>query len=236
VSEVRPNARVLVVDDDPALLRVVSGSLEARGYTVTTATTGRDALDSAWLEAPDVILLDLGLPDIDGVEVCRHLRTQVRAPIIVLTADGAEDRKVRALDQGADDYVTKPFSTPELLARVRVALRHRDALAAIVDDGHLTVGALDIDFDARTVVLGTRPVDLTPKEFALLALLARNVGKVLTHRAILDTVWGSDHSLDTLRTHVLQVRRKLDKHPGAPKLSTAQGVGYRLDAPGDAAP
>jgi two-component system, OmpR family, KDP operon response regulator KdpE len=227
---------VLVVDDDPALLRVVSGSLESRGYAVTTATTGRDALDASWLEEPDVILLDLGLPDIDGVEVCRHLRMRLRAPIIVLTADGAEDRKVRALDQGADDYVTKPFSTPELLARVRVALRHREALAAIVDDGHLAVGALDIDFDARTVVLGARPVDLTPKEFALLALLARNVGKVLTHRVILDTVWGADHSLDTLRTHVLQVRRKLDKHPGAPKLSTAQGVGYRLDAPDDAVP
>ena len=227
---------MLVVDDDPALLRVVSGSLQARGYVVTTATTGRDALDAAWLEAPDVILLDLGLPDIDGVEVCRHLRMQMRAPIIVLTADGAEDRKVRALDQGADDYVTKPFSTPELLARVRVALRHRDALAAIVDDGHLSVGALDIDFDARTVVLGAQPVDLTPKEFALLALLARNVGKVLTHRAILDTVWGADHSLDTLRTHVLQVRRKLDQHPGAPKVATAQGVGYRLDAPDDGAP
>jgi two-component system KDP operon response regulator KdpE len=225
------SAKVLLVDDDPALLRVVAGSLEARGYDVVTATTGKAALDAAWVDVPDLVLLDLGLPDLDGLDVCRHLRNQMRAPIIVLTADGAEDRKVAALDLGADDYVTKPFSTPELLARVRVALRHWQALAAVVDDGPLAVGELEIDLGAHTSTLGGRRLELTPKEFALLALLARNAGKVLTHRVILDAVWGADQSLDTLRTHVLQVRRKLDGGPGAPRLSTAQGVGYRLEAP-----
>jgi len=140
---------VLVVDDEPAMLRALSSGLEARGYRVATAASGRDALDRASLELPDVVVLDLGLPDMDGIDVCRRLRRWMTSPIIVLTADGSEDRKITALDEGADDYVTKPFSMPELLARLRVALRHRRALAALIDDDRIEVGSLRIDVAAH---------------------------------------------------------------------------------------
>ena len=174
-----------------------------------------------------MIVLDLGLPDIDGIAVCRQLRRWVRNPVIVLTADGAEDRKVLALDEGADDYVTKPFSMPELLARVRVALRHRQVLAAIADDRELAVGGLQIDVGGRQAMLHGRLLELTPKEFDLLALLARNAGHVLTHRTILDQVWDREQSVTTLRTHINQLRNKLGD--GAQLLIvTEPGVGYRL--------
>ena len=173
------------------------------------------------------MILDLGLPDIDGIEVCRHLRLRSAVPIIVLSADGNEDRKIAALDVGADDYLTKPFSMPELLARVRVALRHRRALASVVDDGPVWVGSLVIDRGDHVAAVDGRPLDLRPKEFALLLLLVRNAGKVLTHRTILDQVWGPEQALDTLRTHVSQLRRKLARPP-VPTLVTEPGVGYRL--------
>jgi len=227
------DAGVLLIDDDEALARVIGVGFESRGYELRAATTGAAGIESIEERDADVIILDLGLPDLDGIEVCRHLRQRTRSPIIVLSADGAEERKVRALDEGADDYLTKPFSMPELLARVRVAVRHRRALAALVDDEVLTVGSLTLDAAAHEAFVGGQPVELTPKEYALLLLLVRNVGKVLTHRAILDQVWGPDQPLDTLRTHVSHLRRKLGDGEGAPMLVTAPGVGYRLLAPGD---
>jgi two-component system KDP operon response regulator KdpE len=228
-----PEADVVLIDDDASLASVLAVGFGSRGYELRVAATGADGIRTVEQRDPDVVILDLGLPDIDGIDVCRHLRQRTTSPIIVLSADGAEDRKVRALDEGADDYLTKPFSMPELLARVRVAVRHRRALAAVAPDEVLTVGDLAVDTAAHEVAIAGRPLELTPKEYALLVLLVRNVGKVLTHRAILDQVWGPDQPLDTLRTHVSHVRRKLGGGEGAPQLVTAPGVGYRLLAPGD---
>jgi len=228
----RAEATILVVDDERPLLRVLTAGLEARGYRTRTATTGAQALAAAALAEPDVILLDLGLPDLDGIDVCRQLRRTSSNPIIVLTADGAEDRKIDALDMGADDYVTKPFSLPELLARVRVALRHRQATRDLPGtDGAILVGALSIDPEAHLAHVHGQELRFTRKEFALLGLLAANAGRVLTHRAILDQVWGPDQTLDTLRTHVTLLRRKIGEGPDIPRIVTEPGVGYRLLRP-----
>ena len=233
-----PSPTVLIVDDDVSLMRVLTAAFEARDFEVVTAAAGRPALEQIRLGEPDLVILDLGLPDIDGIEVCRLMRRTVRCPIIVLSADGAEDRKVVALDDGADDYVTKPFSTPELFARVRVALRHRRAIASIVDEKSLVIGDLRVDVDAHVATvndkvpgdtaLGDTVLDLTPKEFALLVLFARNAGKVLTHRRVLDVVWGPGQGLDTLRTHVSHLRRKLAEALSTVTISSEPGVGYRL--------
>ena len=220
---------VFVVDDDPALLRLVEMSLQMRGYRVTCATTGVAALDQIVNVEPDVVILDLGLPDIDGLEVARHLRARSRASILVLTADGAEDRKVLALEGPADDYLTKPFSTRELVARVGVAVRHqRKLVATVADDRSIEVGTLVIDPGGHVAMVAGTPLELTAKEFALLVLLARNQGRVVEHRAILSALWGPGQAVDTLRTHVNQLRRKLEAIPGAPKLITEVRVGYRL--------
>jgi two-component system KDP operon response regulator KdpE len=228
----RTTERVLVVEDDRAVTRVVSAALRNRGYAVTSATTGQAALEAAEQQDPDVVVLDLGLPDIDGIEVCSRLRAWSTVPIIVVTADGADERKVLALDEGADDYVTKPYSMPELLARIRVALRHRRALGA-VDQPVLEVGDLSIDIPHHTVTLAGTPVELSPKEFALLGLLARHAGKVLTHRALLEGVWGPDAVDETqyLRVYAGQLRKKLGDDPARPRLVTEAGVGYRLVDP-----
>jgi two-component system KDP operon response regulator KdpE len=221
---------VLVVEDEPGMLRILDTALQARGYRVTTAATGRAALDAATAQEPDIVVLDLGLPDIDGVDVCRHLRRWLHSPIIVVTADGSEDRKVEALDEGADDYVTKPFSMPELLARIRVAARHRKALAAIIDDDTVEIGSLRLDVAAHEAWLDGTRLDLVPKEFALLTVLARNAGKVLTHRMLLTDLWGNRQSAGTqpLRTTVATLRKKLEAGADAPVLVTEPGVGYRL--------
>ena len=218
-------ASILIVDDERPLLRVLSAGLEAKGYRTRTALTGAKALEAAAVAEPDVTLLDLGLPDLDGIDVCARLRRATNNPIIVLTADGAEDRKIRALDEGADDYVTKPFSLPELLARIRVALRHRRALSPSTPGAPevIVVGTLIIDVDAHVATLDGVELRLTRKELAVLGLLARNAGRVLTHRAILDQVWGPDQSLDTLRTHVTLLRRKLGTDPRTPQIVTAPG-------------
>jgi two-component system KDP operon response regulator KdpE len=223
---------VLVVEDEPGMLWVLNTALQARGYRVTTAATGRAGLDAASTQEPDVVVLDLGLPDIDGIEVCRHLRRWLRSPVIVLTADGSEDRKVEALDVGADDYVTKPFSMPELLARVRVAARHGKALARRVDDA-IEVGSLRIDVAAHEAWLDGVHVDLTPRQFALLTLLARNTGKVLTHRTLLREFWGERETVgrQPLRTTVTTLRKKLEASAAAPLLVSEPGVGYRLLMP-----
>ncbi len=221
---------ILVVDDEPSMVRVLQLGLEARGYQVRVAANARQALDEVRYEEPAVVLLDLGLPDMDGLDVCERLRRHTSCSIIVITADGAESRKIVALDGGADDYVTKPFSMDELLARIRVVVRHRRAVSSIVEDSMLVVGELRIDVSAHAAFDGPGALVLTPKEFALLTLLARNQGKVLTHRMILDQVWGHGGAARTesLRVLVNQLRRKLQEDPDAPRLLTEPGVGYRL--------
>ncbi len=243
VPEGKGAPTVLVVDDEPAILRALRAGLEARGYRVRTATDGQGAIDLVALEAPDLVVLDLGLPDLDGVEVCRRIRGWSDVPIVVLSADGSDQRKVVALDEGADDYVTKPFSMAELLARVRVALRHHPAAAAgtSIDESVLEVGDLRIDIARRHVDVGGRRIDLTPKEFAFLVLLARWPGRVLTHGAILADVWGPGYETETqyLRVYASQLRKKFDDDPLRPRLVTEPGVGYRLVDPsgsGDGGP
>jgi two-component system KDP operon response regulator KdpE len=221
---------VLVVEDERKMARIMSASLQARGYQVTIARNGQDALDQTAAQDPSVIILDLGLPDLDGVEVCRRIRGWCRAPIIVVTADGAEDRKVQALDTGADDYVTKPFSMKELLARIRVALRHSAVRQAAGSDDVWTVGDIVVDIGHHSVTVAGRAVDLTPTEFDLLALLARHPGRVLTHQRLLSEVWGpaGEGHVEYLRVYARALRKKLVERPDHPRLVTEPGVGYRL--------
>jgi two-component system KDP operon response regulator KdpE len=220
--------KILVVDDEPSVLQVVAGALRSRGYDFRTAATGADALSEASIDLPDVVVLDLGLPDLDGVRVCRELRRWTQHPILVLTADGADDRKVAALDEGADDYVTKPFSMTELLARVRVAIRHRQLLGAVIDDQLLHAGDLVLDSGAHQAGTATQRLALTAKEFALLALLMRNSGRVLTHRTLLEQVWGGERDMATLRTHMAQLRKKLREVGSTVDVLAEPGVGYRM--------
>ena len=226
---------ILVVDDEPAILRALSAALRARGYAVIESMTGQGAIDAVALHDPAALILDLGLPDIDGLEVCARVRQWSDIPIIVLTADGADRRKVAALDGGADDYVTKPFSTPELLARLRVALRHRSAGRPDDSKSEWVVGDLTVDLAQHAVTVGDRRLHLTPKEFGFLALLARHPGRVLTHRTILQDVWGEEYGTETqyLRVYASQLRKKLADPPGHDRLVTEPGVGYRLIDPDD---
>ena len=224
---------VLVVDDEPGIVRALSAALRARGHAVTSAMTGSAAVTAVLRREPALIILDLGLPDIDGIDLCRRFREWTDIPIIVLTAEGAEARKVEALDAGANDYVTKPFSTPELLARVRVALRHRRAGPDNASQAILRVGDVEIDIARHRVEVGGTAVELTPKEFAFLAALAREPGRVLTHRALLQEVWGPEYGSETqyLRVYASQLRKKLDDDASRPRLVTEPGVGYRLVDP-----
>jgi two-component system KDP operon response regulator KdpE len=223
---------VLVVDDEPQMRRFLRSTLPAHGYRVVEAATGEDGLVQAASRAPDIVLLDLGLPDVDGVEVTRRVRRWSAVPIVVLSARGQETDKVEALDAGADDYVTKPFGTDELLARIRVALR-RSARVGEGTDTVFTAGDLKVDLGARRVFVGEREVKLTRTEYSLLALLVRHAGKVLTHRQLLKEVWGPS-SVDQnqyLRVYMGQLRHKLEQDPTRPRyLLTETGVGYRLNA------
>lgn len=222
-------ARILLVDDEVAIQRAVATLLRSRDYDVDIASTGREALQMVGERAPDLIVLDLGLPDIDGPEVCRRIRQSSAVPIIVLSARSAERDKVASLDVGADDYVTKPFGSEELLARVRVALRRlaRDA----GESGRVTIGDLTIDYDRRRVIRGSDEIRLTPKEFELLSLLAKNADRVVTHRTILKAVWGQ-HAVEQpehLWVLVGQLRKKLEINPAEPRLIVSEPwVGYRL--------
>jgi two-component system KDP operon response regulator KdpE len=222
--------RILLVDDEAAIQRAVGLLLRSRGYDVLIAATGGDALEMAARERPDLIVLDLGLPDLEGTEVCRRIRAVSNVPIVVLSARGAEADKVNALDLGADDYVTKPFGPEELLARIRVALR-RVASADESEKGHFRIGDLTIDYDRRRVVRDDTEIRLTPKEFELLSLLARNHDRVLTHRTILKAIWGPNavEQPEHLWTLIGQLRRKIEPDPASPRyLLSEPWVGYRF--------
>jgi len=221
--------RVLVVDDDRALLRALSIGLAARGYEVVTARTGNDGVVQASLAQPDVVVLDLSLPDLDGVEVCRRIRGFSDVPVLVLSALGSESRKVEALDFGADDYVTKPFGMAELEARLRVLLR-RSRAATPPAPAEVAVGPLRCDIVHHTAWLDDEVLRLTAKEFDLLAFLARHEGKVCTHQMILREVWGATYSTEAnyLRVYAHRLRRKLGAR-GA-MLVTHPGIGYELSA------
>jgi two-component system KDP operon response regulator KdpE len=221
---------VLVVEDEAPLRKFLSAALHTAGFRVIEAATLAQAQQLATEHVPAAILLDLGLPDGDGLMLVRTLRTWSRAPVIVLSARDRENDKVIALDAGADDYLTKPFGTSELLARIRVALRHARAQRA-PDDPVLTIGPIQIDQAKHAVTLDEKPVHLTPTEYRLLVLLARNAGRVLTHRQLLTDVWGprSTHQTQYLRVHMAALRRKIEADPARPRwLTTEPGVGYRL--------
>jgi two-component system KDP operon response regulator KdpE len=224
---------VLLVEDEPAVAEVISTALTSRGYRVHATATGRLALDRASDEEPDMVILDLGLPDIDGVEVCRQLRRWYTNPIVVLSADGAEDRKIAALDEGADDYITKPFSMPELLARLRVADRHRRSASSAFDPPVLRVGDVVVDTGSHEATVAGGALDLTRREFALLAVLARHPGRVLTHGTLLERAWGGTRrgGVESLRVHVTQLRKKLGTGDQRPGILSEPGVGYRLNLP-----
>jgi two-component system, OmpR family, KDP operon response regulator KdpE len=222
--------RILLVDDEAAIQRAVGPLLRSRGYEVDIASTGEEALQTFAQRTPELIVLDLGLPDLEGTEVCRRIRAKSQVPIIVLSARGAEADKVNALDLGADDYVTKPFGAEELLARIRVALRRVPAEES-PETGLFTAGDLTIDYGRRRVARGETEIRLTPKEFDLLSLLARNHDRVLTHRAILKAVWGPNavEQPEHLWTLVAQLRKKLEPDPTSPKyLLSEPWVGYRF--------
>ncbi len=226
--------RILLVDDEVGIQRAVGPLLRARGYEVEIAGTGAAALKSFAERTPDLIVLDLGLPDLEGTEVCRRIRATSNVPIVVLSARGAEADKVNALDLGADDYVTKPFGPEELLARIRVALR-RVVSEDQAESGHFRAGDLTIDYDRRRVLRNETEIRLTPKEFELLSLLARNHDRVLTHRAILKVIWGPNavEQTEHLWTLVAQLRKKIEPDPASPRyLMSEPWVGYRF-ATGD---
>ena len=223
-------AKVLVVDDEPQIRAFLRISLGAHGYQTVEAGRGEQAVQRCAVEQPDIVILDLGLPDIDGLEVVRRIREWSSVPILVLSVRAGEADKVAALDAGAQDYVTKPFSIAELMARLRAMLRDR-ARAGEPEPSEIVVDDLRIDLARRAVAVGERAVKLTRKEFDLLALLARHPGRLVTHRQLLEQVWGPAHLADThyLRIYVAHLREKLGDDPSRPRyIVTEPGIGYRL--------
>ncbi|MGA7172705.1 MAG: response regulator transcription factor [Candidatus Dormiibacterota bacterium] len=226
-------ASLLLIDDEPAILRALGIGLQARGYDVHTARTGAEGLAEAVRHRPEVVVLDLKLADIDGIEVCRQLRSWTEVPVLILSAHGEEDRKVAALDAGADDFITKPFGMAELEARIRVALRHLHQ-----DDGEpeIAVGELRLDLSARTVTVAGSRLALTATEYEMLAYLARNAGRIVTRDLLLSHVWGGRYGADShyLRVYANRIRRKLGP-THADLLITHPGIGYELraDPPGE---
>jgi two-component system, OmpR family, KDP operon response regulator KdpE len=225
------NVRVLIVDDEPAIARALHPALKGHEFDASTASTGADALAQISVLEPDIILLDLGLPDMDGIELTGELRKLTNAPIIVLSVRGADKDKIDALDSGADDYLTKPFSIGELLARIRVALRHREMNETTTPPEPLITGDLMVDVEGHRVTLKGEPVRLSPTEFNLLETLVRNTGKVTTHRTLLHKVWGPEYAGDTqlLRVYISQLRGKIEERPERPRyIVTEPGIGYRF--------
>jgi two-component system KDP operon response regulator KdpE len=227
----KSGARILVVDDEIEIVRALQRSLTAHGYEVFTAGSGEEALDAIIQHRPDLMLLDLGLPGISGLEVCKRVRSQSNLPIIVLSVKGAERDKVQALDLGADDYVPKPFGIEEVLARIRVALRH----AAQVQSGtepRFVAGPLSVDFAQRLVQLNGQEIKLTPTEYDLLKALIKNNGKIMTRQMLLAQVWGTGYGTEShyLHVYVGQLRRKIEPDPAHPRfILTVSGVGYRFN-------
>ena len=226
------NPTILVVDDEPQIRRVLRATLTARGYAIIDARTGEEALERLRQERVDLVLLDVNMPGMDGIEACREIRDISQVPIIMLTVRSAERDKVRALDAGADDYVVKPFGIQELLARVRATLRRTAAEPlAIIESGDLT-----IDFELRNVLVRGRTIHLTPKEFDVLRELAAAQGRPVTHRRLLQSVWGPDYGeeTETLRVVIRQLRKKIEPDPGNPQyVLTEPWVGYRFSIPSD---
>jgi two-component system, OmpR family, KDP operon response regulator KdpE len=222
-------SRVLLIDDDSDLRKACTVGLVALGHAVRTAESGKLGLDDVAIHPPDVVVLDLGLPDVDGMEVCRRIRGWTDVPIIVLSADNSEDRKVDALGGGADDYVTKPFGMRELDARIRVAVRHSVTEAADQQSSLVTVGSLHLDLVHYEATYEQQKIDLTPKEFEFLAYLARHAGKVCTRRMILENVWGPGYvnELDYAKVYAYRIRRKL-RDPNGEFLQSDTAIGYRL--------
>ena len=227
---------VLIVEDEENLLAPLRYNLEREGYRVVTATDGGEGLESARLESPDLVILDIMLPTMDGIQVCRILRSESGVPILMLTAKGEELDKVLGLEMGADDYMTKPFSMRELIARVKAMLRRAELSPASMDgrtvDGVITSGDLTIDVEARKASLGGVPVKLKPKEFDLLTLFAGNPGKAFTRDDILDGIWGGKENIDrrTVDVHVRWIRQKLGEGDGSPRrIITIRGHGYRFE-------
>lgn len=226
-----PEPVIVLIEDEPQIRRFLRVTLAGQEYRLFEAVTGADGLVEAATRQPDVVIVDLGLPDMDGIEVIRRLREWTAVPIIVLSARGREGDKVAALDAGADDYVSKPFGVGELLARIRVALRHAAGAPRGGDDAVFAVGDLRVDLARRHVFVGGKEVHLTPIEYKLLTTLVRHAGKVLTHGQLLKEVWGPSHGEEAhyLRVYMAQLRRKLEADPTRPRyLLTEPGVGYRL--------
>ncbi len=225
--------KVLIVDDEPGICYILETVLNSSGYDVKTASTGAAALTVAESNCPDVVLLDLGLPDMDGMEVLRRLREWASVPVIVVSARGNESAKVSALENGADDYISKPFGTQELLARIRVALRHADGSTANtgVEHGQYAVGGLVIDYGKYRVYVDGVDVNLTQNEFKIVSLLGKFAGRVLTYDFLIKSLWGPNAAADNqiLRVNMANIRRKVEKVPAAPRyILTEVGVGYRL--------
>ncbi len=222
---------VLVIEDEPQMRRFLRATLEAHDYRMVEAATGQVGLAEATTRTPDIVLLDLGLPDTDGVEILERLRGWTEVPVIVVSARDQEKEKIRALDAGADDYLTKPFGAGELLARIRVALRHADRKRDGSDEPVFKLDDLEVDMAQRMVSVGSRAVHLTPTEYKLLSVLIRAGGKVVTHRHLLKEVWGVAFAEHThyLRVYMAQLRHKLETDPARPHyLLTEPGVGYRM--------
>ena len=225
---------ILVVDDDPAILRFLCANLRARDYDVTVATDGREALEMIQRELIDLIILDIMMPQLDGVEVCRRIREWSRVPIVMLSARGEEKDKVNCLELGADDYLTKPFGVAELMARIKTALRHSTVEKFVPGTPVFASGDMEINFDMRRVRVGGTEVKLTPTEYSLLQQLAANSGKVLTHSMLLQRVWGQQYysEKEYLRVFIGRLRKKLEADPENPKyILTDPGVGYHFAVP-----